>query len=160
MKSYVQVYSEKSMARGTASIGLAVRCAGAGLRVLAAFMKPRPDGADLRALKRFSDLIQVERFNPESWPHAASGDASKRAADSWMTRIGILVASGRFRLAILEQFNAAVEEGVIDAKDVLAIVANRHPDTEVVITGPNADESLIKVADLVTEQMEIKNPNF
>ena len=57
-------------------------------------------------------------------------------------------------------FEARVEDvalicGYLD--DVIEVLAKRPPDLHVVVTGRNAKEKLIEIADLVTEMTEIKH---
>jgi len=62
MKGYIHIYTGDGKGKTTASLGLAIRAAGAGLQVfLAQFIKGK-QYSELNSLKRLSDLITVEQF--------------------------------------------------------------------------------------------------
>jgi cob(I)alamin adenosyltransferase len=58
---------------------------------------------------------------------------------------------------ILDELTYAVTYGWIDVQDVVDAVTSRSPATNVVITGRNAAQELIDVADTVTEMRMIKH---
>jgi cob(I)alamin adenosyltransferase len=67
------------------------------------------------------------------------------------------LASGAFDLLILDELTYAVKYGWVDVDDVVRGVVNRSPKTNVVITGRDAPEELIEVADTVTEMVKVKH---
>jgi cob(I)alamin adenosyltransferase len=63
MKGYVQIYTGNGKGKTTAAIGLAVRAAGAGLKVFIGQFIKMGDYSEIKALKeRLSDLITVEQY--------------------------------------------------------------------------------------------------
>jgi cob(I)alamin adenosyltransferase len=67
------------------------------------------------------------------------------------------LSSGDYDLVILDELTYAVTYGWIDVQDVVDAVTSRSPATNVVITGRNAAQELIDVADTVTEMRMIKH---
>ena len=61
-RGYIQVYTGNGKGKTTAAIGLAIRAAGAGLKVSIAQFIKLGDYSEIKALERFSDLITVEQF--------------------------------------------------------------------------------------------------
>ena len=61
-RGYIQVYTANGKGKTTAAIGLAIRAAGAGLKVYIAQFIKMGDYSEIKALKRFSDLITVEQY--------------------------------------------------------------------------------------------------
>jgi len=62
MKGYIQVYTGDGKGKTTAALGLALRAAGAGLKVFVAQFLKLGDYSEIAALKRMADLITVEQF--------------------------------------------------------------------------------------------------
>ena len=61
-KGYVQVYTGNGKGKTTAAFGLAMRAAGAGLRTfIAQFIKGMPY-SELKAFKRFHDLVTIKQY--------------------------------------------------------------------------------------------------
>ncbi|MDO4928457.1 MAG: cob(I)yrinic acid a,c-diamide adenosyltransferase [Corynebacterium sp.] len=59
---------------------------------------------------------------------------------------------------VLDEFTYPLTWGWIDLDDVVETLKNRPGTQHVVMTGRNAPEALIEVADLVTEMIKIKHP--
>jgi cob(I)alamin adenosyltransferase len=67
------------------------------------------------------------------------------------------LASGDYDLLILDELTYAVKYGWVDVADVVAGVTARSPKTNVVITGRDAPDELIEIADTATEMRKIKH---
>ena len=67
------------------------------------------------------------------------------------------LASGDYDLLILDELTYAVKYGWVPASEVVDGVRSRAPRTNVVITGRDAPEELIEVADTVTEMCKVKH---
>ena len=67
------------------------------------------------------------------------------------------LTSGNYDLLILDELTYAMKYGWVPVADVVAGVTSRAEHTNVVITGRNAPEELIAVADTVTEMVKIKH---
>jgi len=62
-------------------------------------------------------------------------------------------------MVLLDEINIAIRYDYVDIKDVVEFLANEKPHmTHVVLTGRNAHDDLIEIADLVTEMELIKHP--
>ena len=62
-------------------------------------------------------------------------------------------------MVLLDEINIALRYDYIDINDVVEFLLNEKPDsTHVVMTGRNAKQDLIEIADLVTEMELIKHP--
>ena len=62
-------------------------------------------------------------------------------------------------MVLLDEINIALRYDYIDINDVVEFLLNEKPyDTHVVMTGRNAKDDLIEIADLVTEMELIKHP--
>ncbi len=67
------------------------------------------------------------------------------------------LASGAFDLLILDELTYAVKYGWVDVADVVAGLQARSPKTNVVITGRDAPQELIDIANTVTEMRKVKH---
>ena len=63
-------------------------------------------------------------------------------------------------LLVLDEINVALYFKLIRLKDVLNLVKMIPKETNLVLTGRNAPEELIKIADVVTEMKVIKAPDI
>lgn len=67
------------------------------------------------------------------------------------------LASGDYQLLVLDEITYPVNWGWIDEDDVVAAIRDRAPETNVVLTGRDASEALIGVANTVTEMRNVKH---
>ena len=61
------------------------------------------------------------------------------------------IAAGKHRLVILDELTYLMNWGWIDAANVIEVLSNRPPHVNVVVTGRDASDELIAIADTVTE---------
>ena len=157
MKGYVQVYTGNGKGKTTAALGMAIRAAGAGLRVYIAQFVKGMKYSELDALKRFEDTITVKQFGRTCFIDRTPEEADIRAARQGLEEIKARMTTGEYRLIILDEANIATYYNLFSA-DVLAdLIRSRPDDVELVITGRYADPKILEMADLVTEMVEVKH---
>jgi cob(I)alamin adenosyltransferase len=61
-------------------------------------------------------------------------------------------------MIILDEVNVAVDYGLIDLGELLALLDAKPDQVELVLTGRSAHPEVMKRADLVTEMLDIKHP--
>ena len=157
MRGYVQVYTGNGKGKTTAAIGLAIRAAGAGLRVFIAQFIKMGDYSEIKALRRFSDLITVEQFGLGRFANGKPLLEDIKAAQKGLERVKSILLSDEYRVIILEEANVAAKYGLIKVQDLLGLIVNKPYDKELVITGRGASPRIIENADLVTEMKPIKH---
>jgi len=154
----VQVYTGNGKGKTTAALGLALRAAGAGLKVLLAqFCKGRPTG-EHKALQRFDDLITVRQYGRDQFIDDPPTEEDIRAAQGGLREVERLLASGEYQVVILDEVNFATCKKLISVEDILRLIETRPRQVELVLTGRHADPRVIERADLVTEMREVKHP--
>jgi cob(I)alamin adenosyltransferase len=157
MKGYVQVYTGDGKGKTTASLGLSIRAAGAGLSVYIAQFIKSGDYSEIKALKRFDDLISVEQFGLGRFIRGKPADADIKAGAAGIEKIKRVFSEGRYDVVIVEEGNTAAACGVILVEALLELIDIRPESTELVITGRGADPRVIEKADLVTEMQAVKH---
>jgi cob(I)alamin adenosyltransferase len=157
MKGYIQVYTGNGKGKTTAALGLAIRAAGAGLKVFIAQFIKMGEYSEIKALKRFEDLITVEQFGTGRFIKNAPSGSDIEAAQAGIKKIKKILSSGQHHMVIMEEANVAAKLGLLAVEDLLEIMAEKPENVELVITGRGADSRLIEKADLVTEMKEVKH---
>ena len=157
-KGLIQVYTGNGKGKTTAALGLALRAAGHGLRTyVGQFLKGRPTG-ELKAAKLLEPYLTIEQFGEPSFT-LAKGDAHQAAlVRKGLQRIRQVLASGEYDIVVLEEINVALDLELVPLEEVLALLDERPPEVELVLTGRGAPQELISRADLVTEMVSIKHP--
>jgi len=157
MNGYVQIYTGDGKGKTTAAIGLAIRALGAGWRVFIAQFLKSGAYSEHKALAQFSDHLTIKTYGRNVFIKGKPEDEDRRLAQKAYEEIFEVVASGRYRLVILDEANVAVHYGLISVDQILELIHGRAAGVELVITGRYAHPRLIDRADLVTEMREVKH---
>ncbi len=157
MTGHVQVYTGDGKGKTTAAIGLAVRAAGHGWRVLIVqFIKGQPSG-ELDLLRRRCPEIAVEQYGGGRFIHGTPAPEDIEAARRGLDRLRGAVTAGVYNMVVADEANGAVACGLFPVAALLELIDARRPDVELVFTGRDAHPDLIARADLVTEMRMIKH---
>ena len=155
--SYVHLYTGNGKGKTTAAIGLALRAVGAGRRVyIAQFVKGQRYGESAYIDRRIP-TITTHRYGSECFiERKPTPDDISRAAEG-LEEVRRILHNGRYGLVILDEATIAIYFGLFTSAELIDAINDRHPDTEVVITGRYATPDLIAAADLVTDMQEVKH---
>ncbi|ARM12769.1 MULTISPECIES: cob(I)yrinic acid a,c-diamide adenosyltransferase [Rhizobium] len=109
--------------------------------------------------KHFSDLCQFhtmgEGFTWETQDRARDVAAASAAWE----KAKELIRDERNSMVLLDEINIALRYDYLDINEVVAFLKSEKPAmTHVVLTGRNAKDELIEIADLVTEMELVKHP--
>ncbi|MFN3740745.1 MAG: cob(I)yrinic acid a,c-diamide adenosyltransferase [Thermodesulfovibrionales bacterium] len=155
-KGYVQIYTGDGKGKTTAAIGLAIRAAGAGLKVFfAQFIKNRRC-SEHKALERFDDLITIKQYG-RGFIRGKPSKEIERIIKKGFNEVKKVVLSGDYDIVILDEINVALHYNLLDTSEIMELIKNKPSGAELVLTGRYAPQKLIKKADLVTEMKKIKH---
>ena len=156
-KGYIHVYTGDGKGKTTAAFGLALRAAGAGLKVwIAQFVKGQ-EYSEHSALKRFEDLITIKQFGRSCFIQSAPEPEDIQHARAGLEEAGKVIASGEYQVVILDEACIAIYFKLFTTEELLNVINKKPTNLEIIITGRNASSELIDAADLVTEMKEIKH---
>ncbi|SFT90040.1 cob(I)alamin adenosyltransferase [Pseudovibrio denitrificans] len=159
-KGLLIVHTGKGKGKSTAGFGMIFRSLGHGHKVaVVQFVKGRLETGERMALDRFSDLVTIKRmgegFTWETQDRQRDISAARAAWDAAKE----LISSREHKMVLLDELNIVLRYEYIPLEEVVAYLRDEKPeDVHVVITGRNAKEELIEIADLVTEMGQIKHP--
>jgi cob(I)alamin adenosyltransferase len=157
MKGYVQVYTGNGKGKTTAAFGLALRAAGAGLKIFIAQFVKNAKYSEIKAFERLGDAITLRQYGRGDFLNRKPDEADRRAAREGLKEVRALMLSGPYDVIILDEVNIAVYYDLFSVEDLLAFMEARPDHVELVLTGRKADPRIIEAADLVTEMVEAKH---
>ncbi len=145
----------------TAAIGQIIRSLGRGWKVcLIQLFKGKEFYGEQKVLKKLKNL-KFYSFAPKH-PGCFSGISQaslKSECGKALKKFKESIAPEKgYDLIVLDEFNIAVRDGIMDVKALLDILKDIDSKTNVLITGRSAHKSLLKVADLITEMKEVRHP--
>ena len=157
MKGYIQVYTGNGKGKTTAALGLALRAAGAGLKVFFAQFMKGIKSSEVNALEKVSDQITIKQYGSDCFVNKTPKEGDIIAARKGLTEARDAMLSGRYQVVVLDEANVAIEYNLISTEDLLGLMRIKPDDVELIITGRDADPKIIEAADLVTEMKEVKH---
>ena len=157
MTGKVHVYTGDGKGKTTAALGLSIRAAGAGLRVFIAQFIKADEYSEIKALKRFSDLITVEQFGLGGFIGGNPSSGDIEAAQKGVARVKEIISSGKYDVVVLDEANIAVKYKLFSEQDLLDIIDAKSENIELVITGRDAAPKIMDKADLVTQMKALKH---
>ena len=157
---YIHVYTGTGKGKTSAALGLALRATGHNMRVLIIqFIKGHKDYGEILAQKRLSSNMEIVQFGTIDKTNVTD----PQAVDVYLAREGLdfarkAMVMNRPDILILDEINTAAYYKLIDIKELLDFLDNKHQETEVILTGRDAPKELLNAADLVTVITTTKSP--
>ena len=160
-KGLVIVHTGKGKGKSSAAFGMIFRHIAHGKRcAVVQFIKGAMATGERELIeKHFGDLCEFhtmgEGFTWETQDRARD-IATARAA--W-EKAKELILDERNSMVLLDEINIALRYDYLDVNEVIAFLKEHKPHmTHVVLTGRNAKDELIEIADLATEMELLKHP--
>ena len=158
-KGYVQVYTGSGKGKTTASLGLALRAAGHGLKtVIVQFMKGWIDYGELAGVRMLAPYVEIHQAGRDTFVNRKSPDPEDvRLARQGFELAKETILGRRADIVVLDEINCAMDFGLLPVAEVLELLRNRPDGMELVLTGRGAPQEIVEAADLVTEMREVKH---
>jgi cob(I)alamin adenosyltransferase len=156
-RGLVLVHTGDGKGKSTAAFGLALRAHGRGKPVkVYQFMKvPSARFGEHRLFEQLG--VPIEGLGDGfSWKSRDLDHSAQLAREGW-ARAEATIRAGEHFLVVLDEIMYPLRYGWIELEAVLAALHGRPPDTHVVLTGRNAPDELVAMADTVTEMRLVKH---
>ncbi|MBI4972433.1 MAG: cob(I)yrinic acid a,c-diamide adenosyltransferase [Candidatus Omnitrophica bacterium] len=152
----IQVYTGNGKGKTTAALGLALRAAGAGLKVFIAQFAKGKHCSELNSLRKIKN-IKVEQFGRGCFIKKTPTLRDIKLAKKGLNKVNKIIACGSCDMLILDEINIALKLHLVALKDVLELIKKTPKKIELVLTGRSAPVEILKLADLVSEIRERKH---
>ena len=161
MFGLVHIYCGDGKGKTTAAVGLAVRCAGRGNKVLLVqFLKSR-DSGELYSLAKLPD-IEVMRGKESKKFTFQMNEEEKHALliehNKMFEQVLAKIKNGGYSLLILDEVIGALNAKVFEMPKLIEFLRHKPENLEVVLTGRNPSPELVEIADYVSEMRKVKHP--
>lgn len=153
------VHTGKGKGKSTAGFGMVFRAIGHGMKVgVIQFVKGAWGTGERSILEKFPDLVTIKAMG-----EGFTWETQDKARDIAHARAGWeeakrLIADPAYKMVMLDELNIVLRYDYLPLDEVLEVLKNRPAGKHVIVTGRNAKEELIELADLVTEMELIKHP--
>lgn len=160
-QSCIHIYCGDGKGKSTAAMGLALRAAGSGEKVLVTQFLKDGTSSELKILRELSgvQVLTCEKKFGFFWNMTEEQKAeAKDAYEELFEKAVKMAAEKNVFLLVMDEFIAAYNHGMIDQKKALAFLKERPEGLEVVLTGREPSPELVELADYVSEIQKKKHP--
>ena len=160
-KGLIIIHTGNGKGKSSSGFGMILRCIGHGMPcAVVQFIKGSMQSAERDLLKeRFSDICRIHVMGEGFTWDTQDRERDIAAATAAWEKAKELIRDPENRMVLLDEINIALRYDYLDADEIAEFLLTEKPEmTHVVLTGRNAPETLIEIADLVSEMKEIKHP--
>jgi cob(I)alamin adenosyltransferase len=153
------VHTGDGKGKSTAAFGMVARALGWGQHVgIVQFVKGKWKTGERQFFARFPEQVRYavmgEGFTWETQDRVRDIAAAQAA---WKVSQE-MIADPALDLVLLDELNIALRYAYLDVGEVAAALAARPVEKHVCVTGRDAPQALIDIADLVTDMRKVKHP--
>lgn len=160
MAGLIHIYCGDGKGKTSAAVGLALRAAGAGMKVL--FVQFLKDGSSPEMeMLRQSQLIETDCCSSiHKFVFQMSGE-ERRQAEAEYSRLlenSLRRCNEGYGLLVLDEVIPACNMGIVPEATLAAFLRSKPSGLEVVLTGREPSPVLLDLADYATEMKKYKHP--
>jgi len=160
-KGLVIVHTGPGKGKSSSGFGMILRCIAHEMPcAVVQFIKGAWETGERRLLEgHFSDLCQFHAMGEGFTWETQDKSRDIAMAEAGWEKAKALIRDPEIRMVLLDEINIALRYDYLDVAEVVRfLVEEKPPMTHVVLTGRNAKDDLIEIADLVTEMTLVKHP--
>ncbi len=140
------VYTGLGPEREIPSLGLLIRNAGYGRKGCVIDFGGRSSGEERRSAEIMGDMVDIFPLHEDPFTIEDAWSFAKR-----------VIREGSHGLVVLRGLPEALASRRVNEQDMLDCLSNLPPDVNVIVVGNNAPQSLIDLADVVTDVRKINS---
>ncbi|MEO7220889.1 MAG: cob(I)yrinic acid a,c-diamide adenosyltransferase [Devosia sp.] len=153
------VHTGKGKGKSTAAFGMVFRAIGHGFPVgIVQFVKGAWGTGERDVLEKFPELVTIRAMGEGFTWDTQDRQRDLAAARAAWEQAKEMIADPRYKMVLLDELNIVLRYDYLPLEEVLDVLRSKPRDLHVIVTGRNAKDELIEIADLVTEMTEIKHP--
>ena len=160
-KGLIIVHTGKGKGKSSAAFGMVFRCIAHEIPcAVVQFIKGGMQTGERDLITRFfSDKCKFYTMGEGfTWETQDKQRDIQMASEAWELAKQLIIENTT-GLVLLDEINIALRYGYLNIDEVVDYLkTNKPPHVHVVVTGRNANEKLIEIADLATEMTLVKHP--
>ncbi len=158
-KGLLIVHTGKGKGKSTAAFGLAFRALGRDFKIgIVQFVKGAWSTGERAILDKFPDQVTIKAMGEGFTWETQDRQRDIAAATKAWEEARRMIADPDLQMVLLDELNIVLRYGYIDLNEVVEILQAKPEMKHVIVTGRNAKNEIIEIADLVTEMTQIKHP--
>lgn len=158
-KGLVMVHTGKGKGKSTAAFGMVFRALGNGMKVgVVQFVKGKWQTGERVILEKLGDQVTMtamgDGFTWETQDRQRDIDAARAAWE----RAKAMIMDDEHDMVLCDELNIVLRYDYLPVSEIIEVLENKPEMKHVIITGRNAKDELMDLADLVTDMTMVKHP--
>lgn len=159
MAGLIHIYCGDGKGKTTAAVGLTLRSAGAGNRVVFTQFFKDGSSSEISLLRQIPGISVLHADTVGGFWKRMTAEQQAQASRDYTELFHIACERAKnMDLLVLDEVISACNHGAVPEEALLEFLQNKPEHLEVVLTGRNPSEALLAQADYVTEMKKIKHP--
>ncbi|BCN32968.1 cob(I)yrinic acid a,c-diamide adenosyltransferase [Anaeromicropila herbilytica] len=161
MKRLIHIYCGDGKGKTTTAIGLSIRAAGSGMKVLFVQFLKDQSSSELNILSQIAniDLFPCEETFGFIWNLTEEEkESAKDFYSNYLKSALHKVETEHYDMLVLDELMATYQYNFIDRDDFVTFLKNKPESLEVIMTGRNPSPELLDLADYVSDITKVKHP--
>lgn len=154
----IHIYSGGGKGKTTAAIGLAVRAAGWGAKVLFAQFMKGMDSGEIKPLQKLGITVLRGTDNKKFVFEMSKEELAEYQREQKQTFESVISQCKYYDLIVLDEIISAVNTSMVSVTDLLGFIDNKPEFLELIMTGRDPESDIVKRADYVSEIKAVKHP--
>ena len=158
-KGLVMVHTGKGKGKSTAAFGVVFRALGNGMKVgVVQFVKGKWQTGERVILEKLGDQVTMTAMGDGFTWETQDRQRDIAAARAAWERAREMIMDEEHDLVLCDELNIVLRYDYLPIEEVLETLRNKPEMKHVIITGRNAKDELMELADLVTDMTMVKHP--
>ena len=157
----IQIYYGDGKGKTSAAVGVAVRAAGRGMKILFVQFLKSEDSGERKILSEIEGIslspCPVELDFTYNMTNTQKSQASKIFREMFESAVKTALVLN-YNVLILDEVFSAIETGMLSESEVYNFLTDAPSKLEIVLTGRNPSKKFIDVADYVSKIVKVKHP--
>lgn len=157
----VHIYCGDGKGKTTTGMGLCVRAAGYGYRVLIYQFMKNNSTSERKILEKIPNITIVNGLECEKFSFQMTEEEKKERKEFYESQFNLLVkmiTEESYDVVFFDELIYTIGAGLFDEKLLLDFLKEKPEQLEVILTGQGPSPALTEAADYVSEIRKIKHP--
>lgn len=161
MSGLVHIYEGDGKGKTTAAIGLAIRCAGSGGKVLFSQFLKNGNSNELKILEKIENIIVYTKKSNFGFTFNMTDEEKIKAREFYTEYLKDIInqaVNNKVVLLVMDEVIDAYNLYMINREMLIEFLESRPENMEIVMTGRNPMEEMVKFADYYTYFKKVRHP--
>ena len=158
-RGMIHVYCGDGKGKTSAALGLMIRAAGRGKKILFVRFLKNDDSGELAVLEQISSICQLRMPKVPGFYWTMTKDQKEELKRAY-TRVweSIEEQAGEFDVLVMDEFTSTFRYGLIPNERLLSFLGKEGERPEIILTGRDPDGRVLEMADYISEIKAVRHP--